>query len=199
MSVLINPHVEQVLKEVILPDLDQGRKNFDKPHTEAVVYWTKQLLTRIPLPHLDSQALITAAYAHDWGYFKLFEGVDSDDPAEISKKKAEHMERGASMITDLIENQLVTYFTASQKQLIAHLVSVHDQVERLTTEIELTLMEADTLGMLDVKRVTPTFAKVENNIFIQDQFYNRRLPRFIHSYAKQQATELVKKRAAFYD
>lgn len=199
MLVLINPHIEHLLKTTILPDLDQGRKNFDKPHTEAVVYWTKQLLQQKPCAHLDAQVLITAAYAHDWGYFQLFEGVNSDDPAEIAQRKPQHMERGAHMIADLIEKDLERYFTLAQKQLVIHLVAVHDQVEKLTTEEELLIMEADTLGMLDADRVKPTFSKAENEIFIQDQFYDRRLPLFKHAFAKQKAAELVKKRVGFYD
>jgi hypothetical protein len=199
MRVVIDPNVEQVLKATILPNLDLGRKNFDKPHTEAVVYWMKQLLANVPSDHLDSQVLITAAYAHDWGYFQLFERINSDNPAEIEQKKALHMERGAQMISNLIDEQLSTYFTPSQKLLSAHLVAVHDQVEHLKTEEEILIMEADTLGMLDADRVAPTFSKEDNDVFIAEQIYGRRLPRFQHQYAKERALELVKKRVAFYD
>ena len=44
---LIKPQNEKVLKQVILKDLDKGRKDFDLPHTKAVVYWMKYLLQNI--------------------------------------------------------------------------------------------------------------------------------------------------------
>jgi hypothetical protein len=199
MMTFIDPLIEKVLIKRILPELDQGRKNFDKPHTQAVVHWMNQLLANVLSNHLDSQVLITVAYAHDWGYFQLFEGVDSDNPIEITQKKAQHMERGAQMIEHLIDNRLSSFFTTTQKLLTSHLVAIHDQVEKLKTEEEILIMEADTLGMLDADRVSPTFSKDENKVFIAEQFYKRRLPRFQHQYAKERALELVKKRVAFYD
>jgi len=51
----------------------------------------------------------------------------------------------------------------------------------------------------ETDRVSPTFTKEDNDIFIAEQFYGRRLPRFQHQHAKEIALKLVKKRVAFYD
>jgi len=196
---LINPQIEIILRGVILPDLDRGRKDFDRPHTEAVVYWMKSLINQLNKQSLDNQVLITAAYAHDWGYTGLFDGSDSNKSHEISKRKPLHMEKGAKLITDLIRSELLNYFSESQIIETANLVRVHDKVEMLKTEEEILLMEADTLGMLDVSRVKPTFSKQDNENFIKREIYNRRLPLFIHSYAVEQCNFLAEQRQKFYD
>ncbi|NCO12285.1 MAG: hypothetical protein COZ34_04455 [Candidatus Pacebacteria bacterium CG_4_10_14_3_um_filter_34_15] len=86
-KMMIKSQIERVLKQIILKDLSKGRKNFDKPHTEAIVYWMKHLLKmleekKVPKtndqPRLDSQVLITAAYAHDWRYVGLFSNSNSN-------------------------------------------------------------------------------------------------------------------------
>lgn len=199
MKQLIDPQIEQVLQETIFPDLLKGRKDFDLPHTKAVVYWMKHLLSTIPNTQIDSQVLITAAYAHDWGYIGLFDGIDSNDPKEIAKKKPLHMERGAEFITNLIETKLSQFFTEEQKKQVAHLVFMHDRVEKLATEEELLIMEADTLGMLDAERAAPTFSKEDNDLFVEKEVKNRRIPKFFHSEAVSVAQKLIVLRQHYFD
>lgn len=196
---LISPSLETTLRDTILPELEKGRKDFDRPHTEAVVHWTKTILEYLNNPQLDPQVLITAAYAHDWGYIGLFEGANSHDRKEIAKRKPLHMERGAQYITNLINTKLTHHFTPEQTQAVAHLVRMHDRVEDLQTESELLLMEADTLGMLDTERVKPTFSKADNVGFLANEIYQRRLPRFIHPFAHEIASKLAKAREQYYD
>jgi len=196
---LLSPSLETILRSTILPELEKGRKDFDRPHTEAVVHWMKTILEHLNNPELDPQVLITAAYAHDWGYIGLFDGADSNDRQEIAKRKPLHMERGAQFITELITSQLSGHFTPEQTALVAHLVCMHDRVEDLQTEAELLLMEADTIGMLDTERVKPTFSKADNEVFLAREFYQRRLPRFYHEFAREVATELAKQREHYYD
>lgn len=195
---MINPAIETVLQNTILPELEKGRKDFDRPHTVAVVYWMKKLLEQLKNPALDSQVLITAAYAHDWGYIGLFEGVDAHDPRVIKERKPLHMEKGAQYISQLIDDKLSSFFTPEQKAATAHLVFMHDKVEELQTEEEILIMEADTMGLLDASRVSPSFSKADNDVFMQQQFYGRRLLRFMHPYAKEKAQELAALRIAFY-
>jgi len=195
----MNPSLEAILRATILPELEKGRKDFDRPHTEAVVHWTKTILEHLNNPELDPQVLITAAYAHDWGYIGLFEGANSSDRQEIAKRKPLHMERGAQYITELINTRLAEHFSPEQTVLTAHLVRMHDRVEDLQTESELLLMEADTIGMLDTKRVRPTFSKADNEVFLAREFYKRRLPRFPHEFAREVATKLAKEREHYYD
>jgi len=198
-KLLIPSIVENCLQTHIFPDLLMGRKDFDLPHTKAVVYWTKYMLNVLAFDKLDPYILITAAYAHDWGYIGLFDGINSSNPAEINKRKQEHMIKGALKISDLLHTKLPKYFSSIQIERISHLVSVHDKVEQLSQEDEILIMECDTLGMLDTDRVKPTFSKTDNEIFIKEQIYGRRLPHFIHPYAKNIALQLTAKRRSFYD
>ena len=89
---LIPAVVEKVLRQVILKDLtNKGRPNWDRPHTEAVVYWMKHLLTKLNPPELNSKVLITAAYAHDWGYINLFTPGKQATIEEVLPMKKLHM------------------------------------------------------------------------------------------------------------
>lgn len=195
---LISPQIESVLRSTILPELEKGRKDFDRPHTEAVIHWTKEIIKQANNPDLDPQVLITAAYAHDWGYIGLFEGANSHDRKEIAKRKPLHMERGAQFITKLIQEKLSDDYTSEQTEAVAHLVFLHDRVEELSTEAELLIMEADTIGMLDTERVKPTFTKEDNDVFLAREIYKRRLPRFIHPFAQEVAIRLAHEREQYY-
>lgn len=197
MITFIDPTIEHTLKRVILPELEKGRKNFDRPHTEAVVHWMKQLLQFATTP-VNAKVLITAAYAHDWGYIGLFEGVNSSDRREIAKRKPLHMERGAKMIGQLLNTTLHDHFSKKEIQKVQHLVAVHDQVERLRTESEILLMEADTLGMLDVDRVTPTFSPGDNQGFMKQEIFGRRFLHFVHPEALEIGKKLAQQRENFY-
>jgi hypothetical protein len=196
--VLIPTKVEQTLQEVILPDLEKGRKGFDLPHTQAVVSWMKELIQTIPLPKVDSQVMITAAYAHDWGYIGLFDGFDSNDPQIIKERKPLHMQRGAELIRHLLQSRLSSAFTTQQIEKTAQLVRVHDLVEEVKTEEEVLIMEADTLGMLDANRVKPTFTKTANDSFMEKEIYGRRFHYFIHEQARKTGEKLALDRIAFY-
>lgn len=192
--------VESAIQSKILPDLTKGRKDFDLPHTKAVVYWMKTLLSEL-LPStstLDPLVLITAAYAHDWGYIGLFDGVNSSDPAVIKTRKPQHMERGSEMIRAFLLRELSNSFTTDQINRVAHLVSMHDRVEQLKTEDEKLIMEADTLGMLDIERVKPTFSKADNDAFLENEIKNRRFPSFLHTQAIMYGQSLLQKRADYY-
>lgn len=199
MTTLIDPDVEKVLQSVIFPDLAKGRKDFDLPHTQAVVHWMKELLSTLHLSEAQSKILIAAAYSHDWGYIGLFDGLDSSDIAVVHKMKPLHMERGARMIAKLLAEKLTTFFTGEEIKQVAHLVRVHDKMEELVSEEEILLMEADTLGMLDVDRVKPTFSKEDNEIFIERELRGRRLPKFMHREAMEQASVLAQQRINFYE
>ena len=204
---LIKPRIEKVLKQIILKDLSKGRKDFDKPHTEAVVYWMKYLLKNIKSLQLkiseknqiiDPQILITAAYAHDWGYIGLFSDSNSNSLPKILKMKKLHMTRGAIMIERLLHQRLGPHFTQQQILRVAHLVLFHDKIKKLVNEDELLLMEADTLGMLDTNFIKPTFSKEDNINFMKKGIEELRLPTFIHPEAKKIALELIKRRNSFY-
>jgi hypothetical protein len=197
---LIHPKVEQVLRQVILKDLSRGRQGYDRQHTEAVVYWMKELLTRLqppnnPLsnnPTLDSQVLVTAAYAHDWGYTGLFASpADGRSLGSITEQKVLHMHRGAAMIEQLLYQRLSSHFSEQQILRVSHLVLFHDRVRFLRDKDEILLMEADTLGMIDRERVSSTFSAADHERFLEKSIYKLRLPRFKHEEAKEIALKLL--------
>jgi hypothetical protein len=187
---------EQAIAETILPDLDKGRPDFDKPHTLAVVHWIKHILNHEPA--LNFKVLVTAAYAHDWGYIGLFDdGVT--DMRDIHTKKQLHMEVGAKKIEVLLQHKLSDQYSQEEISRIKHLVYMHDRVEALADDDEIALMEADTLGALDSDLVKPTFSKKDNDIYIEREVKGRRFLHFKHKSAISVFDELLSKRVNFYN
>lgn len=201
---LIHPYLERVLRQIILKDLaNKGRPTWDKPHTEAVVYWMKYLLVKInPKRPVEKQfnpkVMVTAAYAHDWGYMNIFSQKKIKSIKEVIPYKQQHMQLSVQLIERLIAQRLSSYFTQAEILHLTHIISVHDNVKILKTEAEILLMECDALGMLDVKRVPPTLSPAENKYFMKHSIYERRLPKFIHQEAKEAAEKLIKERSLFY-
>jgi hypothetical protein len=194
---LISNKVEQTLKQIILKDLaNHGREGWDKPHTEAVVYWIKQLLQKVD-SDLDSQVLITAAYAHDWGYAGMFEGIDSSNYDEIQKRKAQHMNIGAVKIERLIYQRLAQDFTERQILRVVHLVEKHDSFDEIEDEDEIMLLEADTLGAMDINRTPGSMDYDSNQKYLRD-VREKRLPLFKHQPALDIGQQLLQQRVDFY-
>lgn len=198
MKPLIDPDIENILSHTILPDLDKGRKDFDRPHTEAVVYWIKAILSKTSSSESRNKILITAAYGHDWGYIGLFDDIDSAKLELVHQMKPKHMERGSKMISNLLRDKLSGYFTEEEIAQVSHLVGIHDKLEELRTEEEMILMEADTLGSIDVDRVKPTYSKADTELMIEREIRGRRLPIFRHDWAKIEAEKLIQKRLDWY-
>lgn len=198
-DLIIHPYIERILRQIILKDLaNKGRPRWDKPHTEAVVFWMKHLLKKINHPQLNPKVLITAAYAHDWGYANLFSQKKPITIDQARGQKDLHMKKGVEMIERLIAQRLPGYFTQPEVLRLTHLISVHDHVGQLQAEDELLLMECDALGMIDAKRVPPTLSAPENEHFMKTSIEQKRLPQFIHDEAKEIAQELIEKRQQYY-
>lgn len=152
-----------------------GRKDWDEPHTRAVVHYAGILSG---LYGLDQKVIVTAAWLHDTGYFVLFEGENSDDYLTIKNNKEAHMERGAKLARTFLETpEIAEYFTDEQKERVIHLVSVHDKIEELKDMDEIVLMEADTLGAIDIGKVATTFDKESGRRYLKG-LYERRVPKF---------------------
>ena len=198
-SPLIHPYIERILRQIILKDLaNKGRPKWDNPHTEAVVHWMKHLLTELNNPDLNSKVLITAAYAHDWGYAGLFSQKKPITIDQARSRKDLHMKKSVEMIERLIIQRLPSYYTQAEFLRLTHLISIHDYVDQLEDEDELLLMECDALGMLEVERVPPTLPTKENSYFMKTSIEGKRLPRFIHAEAKEIAKDLIEKRKKYY-
>ncbi|MBI2009993.1 MAG: HD domain-containing protein [Candidatus Chisholmbacteria bacterium] len=185
---------EKVLQEVILPDLDKGRKGFDRLHTEAVVHWMKKICESVPL--LEERVLVTAAYAHDWGYFGMFPKRTTLDT--VTARKEAHARIGAKKIGALLRTRLKKVFSEQEIKRIQHLVFVHDKLGELSADDEIAIMEADTLGALDTTIVRPTYSAEDNKRYIDEQVLKLRRPLFRHKLAIEVFEEVLERRREFY-
>ncbi len=187
---------EVVVKEEILPDLERGRPNWDKPHTLAVVKKLKSILEHTPNLDIDRIVLIIAAYAHDWGYVGRF-GSGIAQIEDIQKVKAVHMEIGAQRLEELLKEPEFDFLSKGQKARAVHLVRVHDKLEELRDVDELVLMEADTLGAADSMLVKPSFDAKSNKKWVA-KVRQERASRFITDYSKSELPGLLAKREIYY-
>ncbi|MDQ3099484.1 MAG: hypothetical protein M3Q44_07100 [bacterium] len=189
--------IEKYLQEIILPELENGRENWDKPHTISVVHYLKLILKNSPQLVVDEEVLTISAYAHDWGYAGIFKkGVKVQEYISSDAKKL-HMELGAKRISQLLEGNAFSMLTSAQKSRIVHLVAIHDSLKILTNLDEFILMEADTLGALDISFVTPTFDAVTNEKYM-NTILKERLPLFVTAYGKSQFLNLFEQRKSYF-
>ncbi len=181
--------LQQKVEKYALQFLSKGRKVWDVPHTKGVVHYAHQ----IALAHgLNVRVLVTAAYLHDIGYYDLFEDSDSSVYENVKDKKAMHMIVGARLASEFLsQRDIGKYYTEEEAGRIVHLVRVHDKVDLLTSLDEIALMEADTLGAIDISRVTPTF-DYEGGMKYIEGLFKKRLPRFRTSTGKKEFDRLIK-------
>ncbi len=135
--------------------LEKGRPGFDIPHTIAVIYHAGRLAN---VHQVDPLVLVMAAVLHDIGYYGEFELSEAVGLEGIMDKKAKHMVAGGIMARNfLFGDQIGDEMTVEQKEMVVHLVEVHDKIKELSTDEELVLMKADSLGAIDIGWVLPTF------------------------------------------
>lgn len=169
--------------------LSEGRKGWDMPHTRAVVHYARELAIS---EGQDILVLETAAWFHDIGYFGLFNENDSEQNTSMKVRKLLHMERGAQFTKDFLNKpKISTAYTSKQRERIIHLVGVHDKVTELRDLDELILMEADTLGQIDIARVTPTFDYNNAMKYIKNGLEAKRIPRFTTELGKNYLEQLL--------
>ncbi len=170
-------------KDIIMPKVEESALEFlregrewDEPHTRAVVYYAGVLAKA---GDQDGLVITTAAWFHDVGYSGLFEGDDSKDLDTVWSKKERHMIVGAKRAEKFLQKpEIKPFYRSEQAKRIVHLVSVHDKVGQLTDDDEIILMEADTLAAIDVARVTPTFDYNAGMRYIEKSLKEKRIPRF---------------------
>lgn len=183
-----------IIEQYACQFLSQGRKDWDEPHTRSVVYYARKIATA---EGADVLVAASAAWLHDIGYFGLFEGDSSKQHAEIKARKEQHMIRGAQMSQELFARpEMQRRVSTQQAERIVHLVKVHDEVEKLSALDEVIMMEADTLGAIDVTRVRPTF-NYANAMRYMEGLTQRRIPRFITTTGRDLAANLLPKFEAY--
>lgn len=175
--------------------LTEGRENWDVPHTLSVVYYVRVLASernRIKPGSVDEMVLIVAAFLHDTGYYGLFaESLDSGIYGGVQDKKAAHMIAGGRNVDKLFDEdqELRNYFNDERREKIKNLVLVHDYVDRLKTTEEIVLGQADTLGSLDVRRVTLTFDPKSAREYLDKSVDGKRAKLFKSSFEQQLLNE----------
>lgn len=175
---------EEAVKDFVLKTLAASRGGFNGPHTLAAVYWMKWLLGKYSWMAPIGKVLILSIYLHDIGWARIpEEGIANQ--SGIRDKKAEHMRLGAEMVREYLIRYLGTFVSPAEIEEIVFYVGNHDYVETIPYACNqgLTLVAmADTLGQIDVERVTPTLKPAELETFLE-RLNLRRRPLFA-SYPK---------------
>ena len=154
MSEWIYPEINAV-EQYALQFLIKGREGWDVPHTRAVVYHAGQIAIS---KRFDFLLFTTTAWLHDIGYHDLFQSTQSSRLDQVMDRKTLHMIRGAKMAQEfLLSPKIKRFYTDEQRQDIIFLVATHDDLTILNNPQLSAFREADTLGMIDLSRVTPTF------------------------------------------
>lgn len=184
------------VEQFATPYLEKGRP-FDLPHTKVVVYYAGLLATK---ESCDVLVHTTTAWLHDTGYHDLLEGQSGSNYDDIKDKKELHMTRGAYLVRRFFIDPLNRqYYSENQRNLITHLVYVHDKLEDLKTVDEILFMEADTLGAIDVNKVKPTFNEENAKKYILRDLNQRRFPRFQSRVGTELFRELYPKFLEYYN
>jgi hypothetical protein len=189
--------IEKKLEAEIFSDLKRGRPDWDLPHTKAVVFYIKEIIKYSPSIKIDQTVLIIAAYAHDWGYAHYFNTNKPLTYDQINEAKRHHMDTGSKKIFKLLDCSDFDFLSDSQKNRIVHLVKIHDNLRNIHDSDERILVEADTLGGLDINKIKPTFNKASNDKYLAE-VKTLREPLFITDYGKLKLKELFKLRKDHY-
>jgi hypothetical protein len=180
---------EQYLLATIVPELDQGRPGWDKPHTLKVVEYVKAIIDSYDdSSNLDRDVLIIAAYLHDYGYMYFLDELLSGGPT-TGRAKQEHAEKSAHKWLEIQSHEVFDFLSPRQKARTEHLIRVHDEVCELRDTDELVLMEADTLGALGTTSdIDRTSERYQHYLHATQ---SKRMSRFVTPYAKTEADRLL--------
>jgi len=181
----LEPDLEQKIARKAKTILEKCRPNWDWPHTLTAVYWMKQLISE---NGGNERILIPAIYFHDVGYFGLLKAGYSY--RQLRKYKPLHMERGP----EIVRQELADLdFTKEEIDEIAHLVAVHDLIDRKKSSIEQMVFEADCLGMIDRERAGGgTMAEAGVKDFLNN-FEKRRMPQIQSKLAREKVKGFLEK------
>lgn len=129
----------------------------DWEHTLRVVKWMKFLIER---EGGDPDVLILAAYLHDVGWSIAIPPDYKGKPigSDFTKEMATvHMKKGAELAQTILKD---LGYPKKKTSRIVHLVSIHDQPDKIEQKDEVLLMEADRLdrlGKAGVERIKTQF------------------------------------------
>ncbi len=180
----LSQELEEKLKSKVLNILENARPNWEIPHMLATVHYIKELLKK---EKGNPKILVSTMYLHDIGYAELFKNKKADYEG-IKDSKKEHMIKGAILAEKILKELIV--FSEEEINKIKHLISVHDDLEKINSSDEQLVFEADSLSQIDKKRVTSNFSEEDYQKFIND-FKNKRAPRFKTKTGKMFLKQLI--------
>ncbi len=197
----VSPETQKFFQDIadyVIPLLENGRP-FDLKHTFATAYWAGQICIQ---ENLDPEILIPAALFHDTGWTALFNSNDggSRDFDKIQDKKKQHMINSENITRKYLEKH--PQLSKSKRLQILFIIRNHDEIDKvelIRNNIYLNaLVEADTLGQIDLKRVTITFNKENLKKFISDLLGRRELL-FYSEFGKRSLEQLLDKLYKYYE
>lgn len=191
----------EIVEEFAEGLLSKGRLEFDVPHTHGVVSWAYKLSVALneqiasgeikEEELIDFKVIITAAWLHDIGYYGQFDGIAN--LSQVFDKKAMHVIVGAEMAKKFLEKNASNFLSVMQIDQIVHLVRVHDDLDDISTMLELILAEADSLGMLDIDRVEPTYKGEEAFNFPDIPRFRKRISLFKTKLGRESLPGVIEK------
>lgn len=184
------PYNFKKLQNIVLDILKSGRPNWDIPHTLASVYWMKKLLRN---EKANEKILISTMYLHDIGYSRSKGDFNTRHDTVLAK--SDHMKNGVKIARPILDE---LDYTKKEKEKILHLISVHDNIEKLKTKYEKLVFEADSLAQIDIQRAKSNFKGSDRHIFI-DRFIKERAKLFKTKTGKHFLSKLLPKAEKFYN
>ncbi|MFH1547663.1 MAG: hypothetical protein ABIC57_04195 [bacterium] len=184
------------VKDYSVPLLEKGQL-FDLKQTQASVYWAEQLCIH---EDLDPVILIPAVYFHHTGYVGILE---KNTDCSMKYKRIRdwndyHMKISAWIAHAFLnEHQINDKISEFQKYQIVFSILHHDKLKNtslIKRNIYLnTLIEADTLGQMDIGHTGPTFNRRGLIKYIGRELLPLREPLITTDFGKKQFTQLSAK------
>ncbi|MDO8240377.1 MAG: HD domain-containing protein [Candidatus Moranbacteria bacterium] len=183
--------IEEKIKEEVLKKLQNGKPNWDIPHTLNAVEWMRCLIEG---EGGNERILIPAIYFHDTGYPELDENYNYDDLIESKKM---HAIKGAEFTKNVLSQ--INYFSKEEVEEIVYLVKKHDEHDNLETHNRRLIFEADGLSMIDWEHVKPNFDQKNRTEFLNKYFISERgLDRW-HTITGKKYLKILFKKAKEYN
>ncbi|HNV96931.1 MAG TPA: HD domain-containing protein [bacterium] len=177
------------LKKEVLNILQNGRPDWDIPHTLTSVYYIKKLLKK---EGGNAKILITTMYLHDIGYSWVRRDLNKRD--NVIKSKLDHMKNGVIFGRQILDK--LNYADDEKKQIL-HLIGIHDNLNDIFDTNKQLVFEADSLAQIDTKRAKSNLNNEDRIKFING-FEEKRLPKFKTKTGIKLVGKLFKRAKKFY-
>ncbi len=157
--------IEKKIKKKAIELLEEGKPDYDIPHTLGAVYLLKKLIKK---EGGDEKILIPTMYFHDSGFPKLKKGYSYQESIDAKKM---HAKRGSENVKKILPS--LGYFKKEEIDRIAYLIKNHEKYKNIIEKDRQLIFEADILSKIDFNRVKPNFNK-KNLIEWLKKTYNKK-------------------------